>query len=111
MTINVNWTDAELEAAVTAWQRDHLHSRRWSEFAAAINAAIAPREPTEKNHSRSEPYRQGYRAARKDAIEWLHSRARSMNDPHARDVLNSAAFNMGVEFAMLKAAGEKETTG
>src|SRR5580765_7311518 len=31
------------------------------------------------------------------AITWLHGRAKEMNDPHARGVLNSAAFSLGVE--------------
>jgi hypothetical protein len=31
------------------------------------------------------------------SITWLHDRARSMNDPHAVAVLNSAAFNLGVD--------------
>lgn len=29
------------------------------------------------------------------AIEWLHERAKEMNDPHAEQVLNSAAFSLG----------------
>lgn len=28
-------------------------------------------------------------------VEWLHFRARLMSDPHARRVLNSAAFDLG----------------
>jgi hypothetical protein len=47
--------------------------------------------------SRSPEYEQGNRAAIKWAITWLHERANEMNDPHARLVLNSAAFNMGVD--------------
>jgi len=31
------------------------------------------------------------------AITWLHERARQMNDPHAKAILNSAGFNMGVD--------------
>lgn len=30
-------------------------------------------------------------------IHWLHERAQSMNDPHAQQVLNSAAFSLGVD--------------
>jgi hypothetical protein len=29
------------------------------------------------------------------AITWLHKRAEGMNDPNARQVLNSAATNLG----------------
>lgn len=35
-------------------------------------------------------------AEHRKAVEWLHSRAREMNDPHARLVLNSAAFDYGL---------------
>ena len=44
---------------------------------------------------RSPQYTQGYRAATKDAIEWLHQHAREMNDPSARQILNSAALSFG----------------
>jgi hypothetical protein len=44
---------------------------------------------------RSEQFTQGYRSAAKDAVQWLHERAASMNDPHAVQVLNSAATNLG----------------
>lgn len=46
---------------------------------------------------RSEEYTQGYRAAVKDAVQWLHGRADSMNDPNARAVLNVAAHDLGIE--------------
>lgn len=39
----------------------------------------------------------GRREAVKWAIEWLHRRAKEMNDPHAQAILNTAAFNMGVD--------------
>lgn len=45
--------------------------------------------------SRSPEYTQGRRAGVKWAITWLHARAAEMNDPPARAILNSAAFNMG----------------
>lgn len=32
----------------------------------------------------------------KAAIQWLHEEAARMNDPHARAILNSAAFHLGV---------------
>lgn len=44
---------------------------------------------------RSQQYKDGYRRASKDAVEWLQQRAASMNDPHARDILNAAAFRLG----------------
>lgn len=31
----------------------------------------------------------------RDCITWLHVRAAEMNDPHAKGVLNSAAFDLG----------------
>lgn len=36
------------------------------------------------------------------AITWLHRRAEQMNDPHARAVLNSAAFQLGVDLKELR---------
>lgn len=44
---------------------------------------------------RDDSYRRGQRNAIKWAIQFLHERAKAMNDPHATAVLNSAAFNMG----------------
>lgn len=38
-------------------------------------------------------YHDGVRAC----ITWLHARAQQMNDPHAKAVLNSAAFSLGVD--------------
>ncbi len=46
---------------------------------------------------RSEEYKQGYRAATKDAVTWLHERAKLMRDAHAIDVLNTTAFHYGQE--------------
>lgn len=37
-------------------------------------------------------FKQGVRAC----ITWLHEEAAKMNDPHARAVLNSAAFHLGI---------------
>jgi hypothetical protein len=37
-----------------------------------------------------------YRGVRA-SIQWLHDRAKEMNDPNAVSVLNSAAFNLGVD--------------
>lgn len=45
---------------------------------------------------RSDAWSQGYVTAWKDAIWWLSNRAKEMNDPTAKQVLNSAAFSLGV---------------
>lgn len=47
--------------------------------------------------SRSAAWKDGRRNGIKWAITWLHKRANEMNDPHAKIVLDCAAFNMGVE--------------
>lgn len=39
----------------------------------------------------------GQRAGIRWAIAWLHKRAGEMNDPHARTILNTAAYQMGVD--------------
>lgn len=39
----------------------------------------------------------GFRDGLRFATTWLHERAREMNDPWAKAVLNTAAFNLGVE--------------
>jgi hypothetical protein len=33
------------------------------------------------------------------AITWLHKRANEMNDPKAKQILDAAAFSLGVEHA------------
>jgi len=43
---------------------------------------------------RSEQFQQGWRNASKACVEWLHDEAKRMNDPHARQVLNDAAFHL-----------------
>lgn len=43
--------------------------------------------------SETRAYYSGVRAC----ITWLHRRAASMNDPHARAILNSAAFALGAD--------------
>jgi hypothetical protein len=48
---------------------------------------------------RDERHMQGYRQAAKYAVEWLHRRANEMGDPHAKAILNTAAFNLGGDFA------------
>ena len=37
----------------------------------------------------------GRREGMQWAVSWLHNRAEEMNDPHARGVLQAAAFQMG----------------
>ena len=37
----------------------------------------------------------GRREGMQWAVSWLHNQAESMNDPHARQVLQAAAFQMG----------------
>lgn len=48
--------------------------------------------------TRHPQYRDGQRNAIKWAIAWLHRRAASMNDPNAKVILDSAAFEMGVDW-------------
>ncbi len=50
--------------------------------------------------TKKDPYKLGIDHGVRYAVTWLHERARSMKDPKAREVLNSAAFNLGVEYAM-----------
>lgn len=57
--------------------------------------------------SRIPEYTRGQRDGIRWAITWLHSRAREMNDPHAKGVLNSAAFNMGVAAKAVIALSEE----
>ncbi|RTL72371.1 MAG: hypothetical protein EKK41_05110 [Hyphomicrobiales bacterium] len=40
-----------------------------------------------------------HRAGVRWAIAWLHKRALDMNDPHARDILNSAAYHLGIDLS------------
>lgn len=37
-----------------------------------------------------------FRKGLRFAVSWLHDRANEMNDPWAKAVLNTAAFNLGV---------------
>lgn len=52
-----------------------------------------------KVKDRSEDYTAGHRRAIRACVAWLHRRAEEMVDPKARDILNSAAFNLGCEAA------------
>lgn len=60
---------------------------------------MSPRTP-------SADFQAGVRAA----ITWLHEEAKRMNDPHARQVLNDAAFHLGVHKPVFtqSPAGQKE---
>lgn len=46
---------------------------------------------------RCDQFNQGRRNGIKWAVTWLHKLSAEMNDPHAKQVLNMAAFNMGHE--------------
>ena len=41
-------------------------------------------------------YQRGYQDAARQLITWLHEEAAQMNDPHAKGLLNGAAFMLGV---------------
>lgn len=41
-------------------------------------------------------YQRGYQDAARQMITWLHEEAATMNDPHARRLLDGAAFTLGV---------------
>ena len=46
---------------------------------------------------RNDSWRSGRRNGVKWAVEYLHNQAKSMNDPHATQVLNAAAFHLGTD--------------
>lgn len=48
---------------------------------------------------RNEQHKEGFRHAAKDSVEFLLERARTCNDPKAKQVLNSAAFTLGQYFS------------
>lgn len=45
--------------------------------------------------SKMDEYARGKRDGVRAAVEWLHLRAKGMNDPHARRILDSAALHLG----------------
>ena len=47
----------------------------------------------------ADEYRRGYHDGLREAIAWIHAQAEEMNDPHAKAVLNTEAFHLGVETA------------
>lgn len=51
-----------------------------------------------------------YRKGVRTSIEWLHERAKEMNDPHARAILNTAAFHLGVDLKRALPSPPKETS-
>lgn len=68
-----------------------------TEAADEIERLHAALERTRRADTRSPSYRQGQRNAQTWAVEWLHQRAQSMNDPHAQGLLNGAAFDLGID--------------
>ena len=52
---------------------------------------------------RSEQYRNGHRRAIRACVAWLHRQSAEMNDPHAKQVLNAAAFQLGTAASQKRA--------
>ena len=50
-------------------------------------------------------YKRGFRAGTRASVERIHEQARQMNDPRARDILNTAAFHLGQEAARERELG------
>ena len=48
-------------------------------------------------------YARGHQDSTREIIAWLHAEALRMNDPHARSILNGAAFSIGVANKTAKA--------
>ena len=70
------------------------HDAASQRLAATIIRHLEP-TPYEIVADRSPQFLDGARWAMRRCVAWLHAEAASMNDPKARDVLNSAAFKMG----------------
>jgi len=51
---------------------------------------------------RTYDYKCGHRRAMRACIAWLYRRSDQMSDPHAKQILNSAAFSLGVEVKKIK---------
>lgn len=49
-------------------------------------------------------HKRGFKDGVRYSIQWLHNRAKEMNDPNARSVLNSAAFHLGIHLNDLSLA-------
>jgi hypothetical protein len=56
---------------------------------------------------RSADYCAGHRRATRACIAWLHRRAKEMVDPHAKQILDSAAFQLGNEISKHPKGQEK----
>lgn len=67
------------------------------EAADVIERLSAELERARRADTRAPSYRQGQRNAQTWVVEWLHRRAQSMNDPAARQLLNGAAFELGID--------------
>lgn len=52
---------------------------------------------------RSEDYKNGFRHASRIAVHEQHKQANDMNDPNAQQVLNAAAFRLGVYLERFRA--------
>ena len=48
---------------------------------------------------RNTDYKNGERAGIRQAIAWLHSRAKTMNDPNEKAVLNTSAYHIGIDLS------------
>ncbi len=102
--------DAMIEAAFDAlnggreWDRHVSGTDVWAAMLAA-----SPSPPETREGGRSQQFLDGQRSAEKCAVQWLHDRANAMNDPHAKQVLDSAAFNMGADNARAREAAKSPT--
>lgn len=67
------------------------------EAADEIETLRAQLDKARRADTRSITYRQGQRNAQTWAVEWLHHRARCMNDSSARALLDVAAFDLGCD--------------
>ena len=56
-------------------------------------------------------YQRGYQDAARQMITWLHEEAASMNDAHARRLLDGAAFTLGVRINTAEHKRAVETDG
>ncbi len=51
---------------------------------------------------KADEYERGFRDGLKRAVTWLHAEAEKMNDPHAVQILNNAAFSLGTDSGALR---------
>jgi hypothetical protein len=65
--------------------------------ATVVRAKVAAVEDSLRvGPGRSQQFRDGHRNATKACVAWLHARTEEMNDWHAKAILNTAAFHLGV---------------